>query len=79
MNFINCFFRLFRKRDYMMYSKPCPRCGGRRVYFDIAWSLDTNERFCLICDDCGFKIEHYHSDALLNEWERIPRGKRRAE
>ena len=73
MNFIKRFFRLFRKRDYMMYSKPCPRCGGRRVYFDIAWRLDTNERFCLICDDCGFVCRGRSISDLLDRWNAYPR------
>lgn len=72
MNFIKRFFRLFRKRDYMMYSKPCPRCWGRRVYFDFDWYLGTDKHF-LVCDDCGFVCRGRSISDLLDRWNAYPR------
>lgn len=73
MNFIKRFFRLFRRRNYMMYTKPCPRCGGRRVYFDIDWGIDTNTHFRLVCDDCGFVCRGRSTSDLLDKWNAYPR------
>lgn len=77
MNFIKRFFRLFRRRDYMMYTKPCPHCGGRRVYFAIDWSLDTYRSFCFVCDDCGFVCRCRSTSDLLDRWEAFPRKEER--
>lgn len=73
MNFIKRIFRLFRRRNYMMYTKPCPRCGGRRVYFDFDWSLDTDKSFCLVCDDCGFVCRGRSISDLLDRWNAYSR------
>lgn len=77
MNFIKRFFRLFRRRNYMMYTKPCPRCGGRRVYFDS--NLDSNpcEPFVFSCDDCGFVCRGRSISHLLDRWEALPRKEER--
>lgn len=78
MNFIKRFFRLFRRRNYMMYTKPCPRCGARRVYFYIGWSLFADRSLCLACDDCGFVCRGKTPSHLLDRWNAFPRnGKER--
>lgn len=69
--------RLFRRRDYMMYTKPCPHCWGRRVYFDFDWSLDTDKCFCLVCDDCSFVCRGRNISDLLDRWNALPRKEER--
>lgn len=73
MNFLKRFFRLFRRRNYMMYTKPCPRCGGRRVYFDIDWRLFADRSLCFVCDDCGFVCRGKSVSHLLDRWNAYPR------
>lgn len=61
------------KRAYLTALRPCPCCGGRHTRFKPAGLVDLFNH--IICDDCGFTIEHGLADRLIENWEQIPRKK----
>lgn len=73
MNLIKRIFRLFGKRAYMLYVKPCPCCGARNILFKRRMAFLCGISF--VCEDCGFEVEGFSADYVLRTWDQLPRKK----